>query len=106
MSKGRKGRGGDYEVGYGKPPKETQFQKGQCGNPNGRPKGTKNMSTIVHEILFEPIQVQQNGKTKSIPAIQAILLKVRNSALNGDYKAAMTAIQLAGRVPGEDQTDN
>ena len=27
----------DYEVGYGKPPKHTQFKRGQSGNPNGRP---------------------------------------------------------------------
>ena len=26
-----------YEVGYGKPPKQSQFQPGQSGNPNGRP---------------------------------------------------------------------
>ena len=29
---------GDYEVGYRKPPKATQFQPGQSGNPKGRPK--------------------------------------------------------------------
>jgi hypothetical protein len=28
----------DYEVGRGKPPKGTQFKKGQSGNPGGRPK--------------------------------------------------------------------
>ena len=27
-----------YEVGYGKPPKSTQFEKGVSGNPKGRPK--------------------------------------------------------------------
>jgi hypothetical protein len=27
-----------YEVGYGKPPKQTRFQKGTSGNPSGRPK--------------------------------------------------------------------
>ena len=32
----------DYEVGYGKPPKDKQFKKGQSGNPKGRTKGTKN----------------------------------------------------------------
>jgi hypothetical protein len=27
-----------YEVGYRKPPRHTQFQKGQSGNPGGRPR--------------------------------------------------------------------
>jgi hypothetical protein len=29
---------GGYEVGYGKPPKDRQFRKGQSGNPGGRPR--------------------------------------------------------------------
>jgi hypothetical protein len=35
-----------YDVGYGKPPPHTRFQKGQSGNPKGRSKGTKNFAAI------------------------------------------------------------
>ena len=29
----------DYDVGYARPPKATQFAPGKSGNPKGRPKG-------------------------------------------------------------------
>ena len=41
----------DYEVGYGKPPLHTRFQKGKSGNPKGRPRGKKNMSTLLSTAL-------------------------------------------------------
>ena len=40
-----------YEVGYGKPPLHTRFQKGESGNPKGRPRGKKNMATLLSTAL-------------------------------------------------------
>ncbi len=42
---------GDYAVGYGKPPVETRFQKGQSGNPEGRPRSKKQLVTLLAEAL-------------------------------------------------------
>lgn len=41
----------DYAIGYGKPPVESRFQKGQSGNPAGRPPGTKKLVTLIGEAL-------------------------------------------------------
>jgi hypothetical protein len=35
-----------YDVGYGKPPVQTRFRKGQSGNPKGRGKGSRNFATV------------------------------------------------------------
>ena len=47
------------EVGYKKPPKHSQFKKGQSGNPSGRKK------KIVPKSLYEAFAMQLN-ETKSI----------------------------------------
>ena len=41
----------DYEVGFGRPPVHTRFQTGRSGNPNGRPKGIRNLATALEKEL-------------------------------------------------------
>ena len=84
----------DYEVGYGKPPKHIQFKKGQSGNPKGRPKGSKNVATILNEQLFSPVQITENGKRKKIPVIEGIIRVINKSALEGNRNAWSTILKL------------
>src|SRR5690349_7853445 len=42
---------GDYEVGYGKPPRYTRFKKGRSGKPERPTGGAKNLSTLLTEAL-------------------------------------------------------
>ena len=50
----------DYPVGYGKPPQHTRFHQGQSGNPRGRPKGSRNLSTLMAKALNEPVVISEN----------------------------------------------
>jgi Family of unknown function (DUF5681) len=53
-------------VGYGRPPMTTRFRPGQSGNPRGRPKGARNLSTIVAAALSERVAINENGRRRQI----------------------------------------
>ena len=76
-----------YEVGYGKPPKHTQFKPGYSGNKKGRLKGSANLFTAVEKLQNERVRIVHNGKQKSISVTEAILRKAGMDALNGNAKA-------------------
>lgn len=78
----------DYEVGYSKPPKTTQFTKGKSGNPNGRPKKTRS-PTSLKELFTQPIKVTQNGRPAKIPVIEAIVTQLLRAAVKGDNPKLM-----------------
>lgn len=91
----------EYLVGYRRPPRHTQFKKGQSGNPKGRPKISKCPNeTLVNE-LFSTIEIKENGKTKKITKLDAIYKRVTNMALSGDMKAINTLLKLLPDIPFE-----
>lgn len=76
-----------YEVGYGKPPKYTQFKPGLSGNPKGRPKAAKNFKTDLTEEMNELVQITEGGRSKTISKQRAILKRTVEKALKGDMRA-------------------
>jgi Family of unknown function (DUF5681) len=76
-----------YLVGKGRPPLSTRWKPGQSGNPKGRPKGVKNMTTLFHEALSKSIEITENGKPRKASVREAIVLRITNLALKGDPKA-------------------
>ena len=77
----------EYDVGYGKPPKAKQFKEGQSGNSKGRPKGSKNVYTLLEEILNQKIALKENGKDIKISKKAAMLMQLTNRAIKGDVRA-------------------
>lgn len=97
----------EEDVGYGKPPRATRFKPGESGNPKGRPRGSKNESTILKELLNEKLSLRQpNGRIKKIPALEGVHRKQLERALKGDVKSAAFVLnRYAALVSGELQID-
>ena len=92
----------DYTVGYGRPPKHSQFQPGKSGNPAGRPKGTKNLRTDLAEELAETITVTEGGRSFAVSKQRAMLKSLMAKSIKGDTSAARA---LIGLIVGIEQAD-
>jgi hypothetical protein len=73
------------------PNKETQFKKGESGNPNGRPKKLPQLNELLADILGE----DKDG----ITAAEAILKALRAKAAKGDIRAAEVLLDRAYGKP-------
>lgn len=89
----------DDGVGYGKPPKKNQFQPGQSGNPKGRPKGSKNLATILEEELDQKVPVTEGGKRRRVTKRRLAVRQQVNKAAQGDPKAFLAITKLQQGVP-------
>ena len=86
----------DGKVGYGKPPRHSQFKEGQSGNPKGRPKGSKNSATILEEALSERVTVTEGGKRKAITKRAAAFKQLVNRAVSGDPRHMRMLLEAIG----------
>jgi hypothetical protein len=98
---GKPRRGGGSQnstVGYGRPPTASRFKPGISGNPKGRPKGAKNLKTLIKEAMLATISIQEGGKTTRVIRLVAVMLRQLQSALRGDGKSAITIFKIAQQL--------
>ena len=86
----------NYEVGYGKPPRETRFRPGESGNPRGRPKGAKTkvprlneerLKSIILEEAYRTIKVRDGERSVTVPLAQAVVRSLAVNAAKGQHRA-------------------
>jgi hypothetical protein len=83
----------DYEVGYGRPPKYSQFKPGRSGNPKGRPPKSKNVDTLIKSELDATVTIKEGGRELRITKREAIVKQFVNSALRGDPRKLLLMLK-------------
>jgi len=72
----------DYEVGYGRPPKQTQFKKGVSGNPKRGPT-KRTAKDQLSKALARKVRMQTERGVETITAQEAIYAALVGDALKG-----------------------
>lgn len=76
-------------------PNSGSFKKGEPShNPNGRPKGAKGKKSVVRKVLLERVTVRLPSGPKKLTVFEALLLKERDMAFSGDWRARKTMLEL------------
>jgi hypothetical protein len=76
-----------YEVGYRKPPRNTQFRKGVSGNRKGRPKKALDFH---HELLRQSkasVTINENGKRRRVSKHELVIKQLIHKAISGNIPA-------------------
>jgi hypothetical protein len=97
MAKNRNNAG----VGYKRPPKHSQFQPGQSGNPRGRRKNVRNFKTDLLDELREQIPIRENGRDRKISKQRAFIKALVAAAIKGDMRATNALVSFCTRSLGE-----
>src|SRR3954451_21646633 len=85
------------DVGYGRPPKASRFQKGKSGNPKGRPRN-RHRDVPYDTLLGQMVTVREDGRERRVTAAEAFILQLTKKGLEGDSasaRASLTAIENA-----------
>jgi hypothetical protein len=91
----------DYEVGYKKPPRHSQFKPGNRANPHGR--GKRKLRTeaeIVNAVMSGRVEYREGGKSKRASRIELLIKSYGAAALRGDVGAAEALLKIRENFEG------
>jgi len=97
---GEKGQGNRRQ-----PPKTSQFKKGQSGNPTGRPKGSKNMKSVLQKELAGSIAIRENGKVKKVTKMEAGVKTLVAKSIQGDPRHTALLMKNVEKFDAGDQAN-
>lgn len=98
-------------VGYGRPPANHRFRKGQSGNPAGRAWGSRNrrptasdrLGALWRDLLYRPVPVETDDKRLiEMPMAQWALQALFELSTKGDLKALTALLKIARTIEDDE----
>jgi hypothetical protein len=89
----------EYDVGYGRPPKASQFKKGKSGNPRGRPRRDLSMGALFRKVSQQKVRTNTQNGQKMMTKMEASLIQLVNKSASGDLKALKVLVDLSRQFP-------
>jgi hypothetical protein len=90
----------DYEIGRGRPPKATQWKKGQSPNPGGQSsRRSIDDAETIDKLLLTPVKVTVNGVSKRVAVLKVILEQLWNKGVAGDRRAMAVFLRWLELAP-------
>ena len=95
----------DYEVGYGKPPKNSQFKKGVCSNPRGRNKQPSTIyQQVIEKVLYRRAEFRENGCVKKASRLEIEIRRLGRCGNRGDVESAAKLLKMHSHAKTEGDT--
>jgi hypothetical protein len=86
----------DDAIGYGRPPKHSQFKPGHSGNPRGKQRGDRNLASDVKRMLASIVKFDtKQGRSIRMRTQEYALRRLRLKALDGDARSLDRLLGLA-----------
>jgi len=95
-----------YEVGHGRPPKETRWEKGQSGNAGPKRSRAASVGTIeiIDRLFGAPVEIVESGVAREVSTLEAILMRLWAAEMSGSKRAGRVRLQFQELVPKNDRT--
>jgi hypothetical protein len=89
----------EYEIGHGRPPKATQWKKGQSANPGGLSSRSVDVAETIDKLLLTPVKITVNGESKRVAVLKVILEQLWNKGIAGDRRARAVFLRWLELAP-------
>ncbi len=86
-----------------RPPTATQFKPGQSGNPSGRPKGSRNLTTVLRHELAKRVKITEDGRTRQPTKLELVVQRLTHDSIKGQPRSLELLLKVRPRSTRSDR---